>query len=166
MQYSQKYCLVAFREPQKVGTSFGMTEWPLHITLADVFWIDRKETNIDSKLQNLLAQYHKVVITAKNDSTLGETPVVLIEKNEELTNLHNRVIDLLESNSAVFNTPQFTREGFIPHFTIQKTERLQPGDTTTISQISLIDMFPNSDWRQRKVLGVYKLPRASDNSAR
>jgi len=114
MQYSQKYSLVAFLNPQEVGVAFDMTDWPLHITLADVFAIDRKGTGIDDKLHTLLATQSPVEITATHEAVLGTTPVVLVEKAEQLINLHNRIIDLLESCDAVFNSPEFTRDGFLP----------------------------------------------------
>jgi 2'-5' RNA ligase len=157
MQYSQKYCLVSFLEPQKVGDGFDMSEWPLHITLADVFAIDREESRIDEKLRDLLAEQPAVTITAINEATLGTIPVVLVEKTDELTSLHYCILDLLLSNGAIFNTPAFTGDGFLPHSTIQRSGRLQPGDVDSIRTISLVDMFPDDNWQHRKVLGVYLL---------
>lgn len=134
-----------------------MTDWPLHITLADVFAVDREATDIDAKLEKMLSKQQKPTVVARNDTVLGTTPVVLIEKTDELTDLHHQIIDLLESNGAVFNTPEFTRGGFLPHCTIQKSGRVNSGDGITINEITLVDMFPNNDWQRRKVINVYKL---------
>ena len=49
MNYSQKYTLVTFIKPLEVGASFDMVDWPLHITLADVFAIDLS-TDIERQL--------------------------------------------------------------------------------------------------------------------
>lgn len=134
-----------------------MTGWPLHITLADVFAIDGEVKGVDGKLEKLLSQQARLSVTAKEQTVLGTTPVVLIEKNDALVNLHSQIIDLLKSSGAVFNNPEFTRDGFLPHSTIQQSGRLQAGDVIVISEIALIDMFPNDDWQQRKVLSIYKL---------
>lgn len=40
MIYSQRYALVAFFEPLEVDVEFEMSDWPLHVTLADVFSIN------------------------------------------------------------------------------------------------------------------------------
>ncbi len=155
MTYSQKYCLVHFIQPIQVGTQFHMSEWPLHTTLADVFAINRHDSNIDKLFNSKSSQYLSVRSTAIEDSTLGTTQVVLLDKTQELLSLHNDVVALLEENGAVFNTPEFNKEGFIPHSTIQQTQRLNVGEEVIINTLSLVDMFPGDDWQQRKVLATF-----------
>ncbi len=156
MPYSQKYTILAFLQPKIVGDEFQMTEWPLHVTLADVFAINMTE-DLKAALRTLLTNELAVSTKASRDTTLGETSVVLLEKNKALLSLHTRIIDLLQSHGAIFNSPEFTRDGFLPHCTIQKSARLREGDVVTISTISLIDMFPDRDWTKRKVLQNYTL---------
>jgi hypothetical protein len=48
------------------------------------------------------------------------------------------------------NDPQFAKEGFLPHSTVQPHGRLNKGDEVTFSALSIIDMFPNEDPYQRK----------------
>jgi hypothetical protein len=155
MSYSQKYTLVHFFTPLQDGSEFHMTDWPLHTTLADVFAIDRHETNIDAKLSALASRADVVNVVATDESALGVTPVVLLEKTSSLQQLHDSIVSLLEQSGAVFNNPEFTRDGFLPHSTIQSSGRLQIGDEIRIDSISLIDMFPNNDWQQRKVLATF-----------
>ena len=88
MLYSQKYCLVHFIEPLAIGTAFDMHDWPLHITLADVFAIDRNAVRIDDQLKLSVGAHAPVKAHMTEYSTLGETPVVLIKKTPELTRLH------------------------------------------------------------------------------
>ena len=156
MQYSQKYALVSFLEPLEVNAEFTMADWPLHITLADVFAINL-EAAIEQKLASLIGSTPSITLSASGDSILGATKVVLIEKNDELQNLHNHIVALLELKGAMFNIPEFTRSGFLPHSTIQKSGRLHEGDTIDISSVSLIDMFPDENWQRRKVLTNFKL---------
>lgn len=159
MNYSQKYTLVAFLKPIEVGTEFKMADWPLHVTLADVFAIELNST-VEQQLTDLLARQSPVCLSVGEDATLGTTKVALINKNNELQNLHNGIIDLLELNDAKFNTPEFTRKGFLPHSTIQKLGRLNTGDEVEVISVSLVDMFPGGDWQQRKVLNNFNLGEA------
>ena len=155
MTYSQKYCLVHFIQPVQVGTQFHMSQWPLHTTLADVFAINRQDSRIDERLARQFSHYAPVKTTALQDSTLGTTHVVLLDKTPALVRLHNDVITLLEENGALFNTPEFNKESFIPHSTIQQDGRLRAGDEVVIDSLSLIDMFPESNWQQRNILRTF-----------
>jgi hypothetical protein len=155
MKYSQKYSLVGFLESQPTGFEFNMSDWPLHMTFADVFAIERSDVGMDKKMEDALRSQHKVSITPKYPAKLGDTEVILVEKTDELVGLHTQVVDLLEQNGAIFNTPAFTREGFLPHCTIQKSGMLQKN--VVIDELALVDMFPNSDWQQRKILATFKL---------
>ena len=157
MTYSQKYTLVHFTSPIEDGEQFPMSKWPLHTTLADVFAVNRHKTTIDTKLVALLAQIQPVNTSALNDDILGTTPVVLLDKTPPLLKLHTDIVSLLEENDAIFNNPEFTRNGFLPHSTIQKSGRLHASDRITIDSISLVDMFPDDDQMQRKVLTTFKL---------
>ena len=134
-----------------------MSEWPLHVTLADVFAIDRASTDIDSKLAALLAERDAVETAAVTDSTLGTAPVVLLDKTPPLLRLHADIVSLLEENDVRFNVPAFTKDGFVPHSTIQKSGRLDIGETVIITSISLVDMFPGGDWEQRRVLAAFPI---------
>jgi hypothetical protein len=159
MTYSQKYALVHFISPIEDGTQFHMSDWLLHTTLADVFAINRHETNIDKKLATLLAQVETVETTTMDDSILGTTQVILLDKTPPLMKLHTDIVSLLEENNATFNNPEFTRSGFLPHSTIQKSGRLHTGDKVIIDSISLVDMFPDNDWEQRRVLTTFKMKK-------
>ena len=156
MKYSQKYTLVSFFESIEIITEFAMTDWPPHITLADVFAIEL-DTGIEQKLEAMLACQPPITLSARGDSVLGTTEVVLIEKNDGLQKLHDQIVDLLELHGAKFNTPEFTRSGFLPHSTIQKSGRLSEGDKIEINTLFLIDVFPNKNWQQRRVLRKFKL---------
>lgn len=157
MSYSQKYALVHFTSSIQLGASFHMSDWPVHVTLADVFAIDRHGIDIDEKLAHLLTKAEPVQTTALHDALLGTAPVVLLDKTASLIALHTAIVALLEENGATFNTPEFTKDGFLPHSTIQKSGRLHTGDTIVIDSISLVDMFPGGDWMQRRILMTFPM---------
>lgn len=138
------------------GTLFPMSEWPLHITIADVFAINRQATNINTQLATLLQNTTPAKTQAISDGVLGDTPVVLLASTTSLLTLHTAIVDLLEENGGVFNTPHFTKDGFIPHSTIQKDKRLHIGDALIIDSLTLVDMFPDNDWRQRRVIATLR----------
>lgn len=160
MTYSQKYSIVQFLETVREETVFSMDDWPLHTTLADVFALDLNE-DVITKLTAFLATKNSFTIKAKDDMTLGSTdnpcPVTLIENNIMLQSLHDTLIDLLEQSGAIFNSPQYTHQGYLPHSTIQKHARIHAGDVFKVNELSIIDMFVDGDWRQRKVLQTIKL---------
>lgn len=159
MVYSQKYCIVAFNHPIAIGTEFHMTDWPAHITLADIFAINLTSEFVQG-LVNLLAAEPSFTAVARDETVLGTAHVVLIAKHNPLIKLHTHLIDLLTSHGATFNTPERVKAGFLPHCTIQKGERLHMGDQVDIYTVSLVDMFPEENWQQRKVLYNFKMKDA------
>lgn len=157
MAYSQKYTIAHFIQPVKTSNEFRMSQWPLHVTLADTFAIDRHGSNFDIKLAALPQTLSPATTIAKNDTTLGTANVTLLEDTPSLRSLHLSLVSLLEQNGAIFNHPEFTKDGFLPHCTIQNTERLHEGDRLTVSSLALVDMFPGEDWQQRKILATFPI---------
>lgn len=158
MVYSQKYTLVQFLEPVAVGSVFSMDEWPLHMTLADVFAINLSSQFYDNLASFLLlANCFSTEAGVKTNIGDKETNVTLIKNTDELQLLHNSLIDLLENHGAVFNSQQFNREGFLPHATLQQSRQIESGKRITIDELSLIDLFVDEDWTQRKILKSFEL---------
>lgn len=128
-----------------------MSEWPLHVTMADAFTVD-----ITDELMVELRDYTDNTLSAvtyvEKQSILGETPVWILSQTKELQKTHNDIVSILERHGAIFNTPDLTREGFIPHITKTKANGMKSGDKIVISTLSLIDMFPNQNWKERRVI--------------
>jgi hypothetical protein len=151
MTYSQKYTLAYFLQPIDEGDSFHMTEWPPHVTLADVFAVDITKDFI-SDIQAYIETLSPVATSIKDSGMLGTTLVWRLNDAIGLRNMHMSLITILEKHGAVFNVPEFTRDGFIAHITKQPGSTLKPGDEIIVSGVSLLDLFPNKDWQQRKVI--------------
>lgn len=160
MSYSQKYTIVQFLEPTEEQQSFSMDSWPLHLTLADVFAVDLDD-QIVGQLGDLIASENSITVEAGTEDTLGDAKnpikVTLIQNTTELQSLHNLITSFLENNGAEFNSPQFTHGGFLPHVSVQGKKKLTPGEELNIKRLSLIDMFVDGDWQQRKVLANFML---------
>lgn len=160
MTYSQKYAIVHFIEPVPEGTVFTSDTWPPHTTIADVFAIDLTTMFLDA-LSKFIQSIPTVQTTIGNRAVLGsaEEPVYvrLLKENESLHALHNDVIDFLEKYAVQFNTPEYTRDGFLPHITMQLDTEITQNQALSIDSLSLIDMFPDDDWRKRKVISTFNL---------
>ncbi len=133
-----------------------MSEWPLHVTLADTFACELNDT-VYSSLASVCSNQAPLSIATGGTSTLGTTPVVLVDKTDALRSFHDALIELLESNGAQFNTPAFTKDGFLPHISIDSPDQIHAGQTFQLDSLSIIDMFPGGDWRQRKILRTFQL---------
>jgi len=64
---------------------------------------------------------------------------------------------LLEQGDLKLNDPQLAREGFLSHATVQKHARLNKGDRVTFNALTLIDMFPDENPYQRRVVKTIRI---------
>lgn len=154
-EFGQKYVIVQLLEEVAEGTEFVMSEWPLHVTVVGVFAIDWSVPEMTERLTTLLMGRSSVVAHAMGEAYFGpneDIRVTLLEKTEELAKLHSDICALLERGRLKLNDPQFAREGFRPHATVQKRGMLNSGDEVTFEALSIIDMFPGGDPEKRKVL--------------
>lgn len=138
-------------QPVDEGSSFHMTEWPLHITLADVFAVDLT-IELIRDIQEYINMRPIATTYVKAEGKLGTTEVWLLENTPNLYTIHSTLVDILEKHGAIFNTPEFTHSGFIPHITKHSTVDIKIGDKVGVDVVSLIDMFPDQNWQMRKVL--------------
>lgn len=133
-----------------------MSEWPLHITLADVFAVDLKNVDVWAQLADLSKADLPLTVTVGSEAALGPstTPVRvrLVRTTPALQTLHECIVHTLTDAGAVFNTPEYTLAGFLPHITQAKNAAILKGTVLHIDTISLVDMFPCGDWQKRKVL--------------
>ena len=159
-QFSQKYTIVQFLDEVVTGDEFASNEWPLHSTIIDTFAIDWLIDEMIGRLADGLAGYGEVRSVATDDRFFGDeqqTQVTLLERSDSLVTLHLAVLAILENGGLVLNDPQFSRDGFLPHSTVQKNARLQKGDGVRFTALSIVDMFPNADAYVRKVLATISL---------
>lgn len=153
--FTQKYTIVQLLEPVAEGAIYKPADWPLHVTLTDIFAIDWDEETL---LQNCIHESQKlqtVSTIAADDVWFGDeknVQVTLLEKNEAITKLHLELVSFLEKGNVRFNVPEFVGNDFKPHVTVQKDKRLHKGDEVIINTLTVIDMFPDGDPYLRKIL--------------
>ena len=159
-QFTQKYTIIQLFEDVPEGTQFSSSSWPLHATVVDTFAIGWDVATMVKKLEALLTTHKPATSTAAEDAFFGpekQTQVVLLQQTDDLVKLHDDLLELLEQGGLKLNDPQYAREGFLPHSTVQRHARLNKGDTVTFNALTLIDMFPDEDPYQRKVVKTVRL---------
>lgn len=155
--FTQKYAIIQLFEDMPVGMQFSSDNWPLHSTIVDTFAIDWSLPTMTNELTELLGVHSQASSIVKDDRFLGENgqvQVVLLHKTDSLSKLHYDIVARLEEGGLKLNDPQFAKEGFLPHSTVQPHARLNKEDEVTFSALSVIDFFPNNDPYQRKVLAT------------
>lgn len=154
-EFTQKYALIQLFEPLPEGSEFSSSDWPLHSTIADVFATDWDVLTMTRHLAELLGNREPASSNVLEDKFFGpqrEVRVALLGKTASLLSLHHDVIACLETGGWKPNDPQFAKDGFLPHSTVQKHARLHEGETATFDALSIVDFFPENDPYQRKIL--------------
>jgi hypothetical protein len=161
--FTQKYAIIQLFEDAEEGTQFSSSSWPLHSTVVDTFAINWDVPTMIKCLEDLLATHAPATSVAEDDEFFGpvkQTQVVLLRKTDDLVKLHYDVVGLLENGGLKLSDPQFAREGFLPHATVQKHARLDKGNEVHFNALTIIDMLPDNDPYQRKVLKTIRIGSA------
>ena len=154
-KFTQKYTIVQFFDDIDEGYEYSSDSWPLHSTIVDTFAIDWSVDEMASRLKDTLKNHATADSVAEDDRFFGDqgqVQVVLLNRSDSLVELHQDVLTALEDGELKLNDPQFARDGFLPHATVQKHARLKMGDRVQFTALSIVDMFPDEDPYKRKVL--------------
>lgn len=156
--FTQKYTVVHLvEELLPNGYEYSMKDWPVHITLADVFAIEGTWVDLLRDLESGLESQKKFLTEVVDNDLFGvdrSIKVKILKNNSELRELHENIVNTLERHNVIFNSPQYTRSGFKPHSTEQKQASLHMGDTIEFGSITLIDMYPDDNPYKRRILGT------------
>jgi 2'-5' RNA ligase len=147
--------------PLRVGDSFAVATWPLHVTVLPPFLTDATPAEITAAIAAATRAQLPLTVRAGQDELFGRPnnlPVTLIEPHDGLTALHRGLIDAVRPFAAVPDEPAFTGAGFRGHVTVKSPARVHAGDTLTLSQIALVDMLPRAHAAGRTVLATLPLP--------
>ena len=161
-KFTQKYTIVQFFDDIDEGYEYSSDSWPLHSTIVDTFAIDWSVDEMASRLKDALKNHATADSVAEDDRFFGDqgqVQVVLLNRSDSLVELHQDVLTALEDGELKLNDPQFARDGFLPHATVQKHARLNKGDRVQFTALSIVDMFPDEDPYKRKVLRTITVGR-------
>lgn len=137
-----------------------MTHWPLHVTVVPRFSIDMSAEALFSLTKNLVRNQTPATAIAADDEYFGEdnsVHVTLLDMSDELIRMHMHLYTELQKAGAVFDEPKYCGQNYRAHVTVQKSGRLQRGDSVLVDQLTLVDMFHAQDIRGRKILDTVTL---------
>ena len=157
-QYSQKYTVVCFFNPQETSNNFPASEWPLHVTVLDTFKTEWQLSTLSKALGEVAATIAPFDTVPIQKAMLGKdknVPVKLLQIRGAISTLHSKLMNLVDKGSFIFNTPEFVGSGFLPHATDQEDSQVEVGKPYRLGSISLVDMFPNNDHTRREVVGTF-----------
>lgn len=161
-KFTQKYTIVTLLENKKEGYEYTSSSWPLHITIADTFSVELDINILIEKLVRLAETLQPVKAIASHDKNFGpqqQIQVTILDMSGELVALHYSVVELLKEAGVKFNDPQYAETGFRAHSVVQPHARININDTVTLNNLAVIDMFPNNNPYQRKILKVIKFSK-------
>ena len=147
-------------EPLRVGDSFAVAAWPLHVTVLPPFLTDAAPGDIADAIRAAVSGQSPHTVTAGEDALFGrrhDIPVSLVLPHDGLTRLHHTLVAALRPFAAEPDEPAFTGSGFRAHVTHKPPARLHPGTLVTLSQIALVDMLPRAHTSGRTVLATHAL---------
>ena len=133
-----KYVLVSFLGEPPAGV-FSESDWPLNITIVRAFTTAIGQKGIEDLLDDRYAKQKPVEIVGKSKEKFGaegDKPVTLLEPSEDLQRLHEDSLNLLRDSIV----PLRHSFEFVPHITDQPSSTFEPGQTGTLSSISLVHM--------------------------
>lgn len=157
-QYSQKYSVVCFFEPQAKSHQFSASDWPIHVTILDTFKTEWQLDPLSKTLGEIATTVAPFDAIPISEAILGEekdVPIKLLQLQGGILALYEKLMSLVEEGSFVFNTPQFVGDGFLPHATDQTDSQVKTGKSYRLGSISLIDMFPDDNHLRRKTVNTY-----------
>lgn len=157
-EYSQKYTVVCFFAVQDLATNFRASDWPLHVTILDTFKTDWPLDKLTEELEKLVSATATFDVMPTKQAMLGpdkDVPVKLLLPDDDLLALHDKLLELSDEGSFVYNTPEFVGKGYLPHATDQKDSSLKIGRRYHLDSISLVDMFPGSDHMRRAIVDTF-----------
>ena len=158
--FTQKYTIVQFFDDVEVGYEYSSGDWPLHSTIVDTFAIDWPVEKMSAELVKTLQHHDIAISTAEAESDFGEygqVPVVLLKRSDSLVKLHYDILAALQKGGLVLNDPQFARNGFRPHATIQKHRRLRKSEKVRFVALSIVDMFPDGNPYRRRIVQTIQI---------
>ena len=144
----------------RVGESFAVAEWPLHITVVAPFLTDADPAELAAAVAAVAPSHPPLRLVAEHDELFGRlhtVPVTVMGASAQLATLRGELIDALLPFATRPDEPAFTGEHFRPHITWKNGSRVHEGDEFTLTQLALVDMAPRAAVSGRTVLATSEL---------
>ncbi len=157
-----RYVVVAPLTPMSVGDRFITREWPLHVTLVQVFTSEATAAAIGQRLAAVADGSPTITVLAGDDEDFGPSrtiPVTVMEPSRTLHALHAACVAAIDGLGPVYANPEYMGAGYRPHVTVKRQGRVSAGDVLELRQVALVDMDPGQRDGGREVLAVCALGR-------
>lgn len=157
-----RYVVVAPLTPMVVGDRFITREWPLHVTLIQVFASEATPAEIGSRLAAVGSGASAITVVAGEPANFGPSktiPVTVVEPSAALDALHALCVQAVGDLAPVYENPEYMGPGYRPHVTVKRNARVTVGEVLELQQIALVDMEPGQPDGGREVLAVSALSR-------
>ncbi|NEM90039.1 2'-5' RNA ligase family protein [Galbitalea soli] len=157
-----RFVVIASLTPLVAGDAFTLREWPLHLTVAPTFVTPHDAETLAAALRVVCAFHPPFDVVAGGRDGFGrarDIPVTLIAPNAALTALHEQLMTELAGVGVDFDDPDFTGPGYRPHVTVRHHTELASGTVISIRHLALVDMAPEGDTRERRVVWAHDLAR-------
>jgi hypothetical protein len=155
----KRYVIVNMLQPVAVGYEFSAAAWPLHVTI--IPWFHNIDIADATKIVDDIASSHHVLdMKAASREFFGSRnniAVTLLATNPTMQRIHDAFLAALIDHGAVLLNGTYVGSKYRAHVTDQRNDRLHPGDTIGISNLTLVEQFQGSQESGRRVCHVTPL---------
>lgn len=139
------FVIVALLGALPRGLEFRADAWPLHVTLVPPFTTAAAASHVESVVERVCRDFSPVDARVLAEELFGrhkDVPVVTLEPNSTLHDLHVRLLDALEPVVVGGTESQHVRSGFRPHVTERAGAVPSPGSLVRLSRVAVVERDP------------------------
>lgn len=160
------YLMILEVTPLNVGKTYAML--PLHCTLVHWFRMELDPANFTEKLEMVARNFAPLDLTAATEAIYtgktkqGVIPVTvnIVELTQDLKELHFQICEKLDELGVHYTAPQYVKEGYTPHVTVQNGEKLPIGVTHTSAAIYLVEADAPEYGNDRRICSKIEFVRS------
>lgn len=142
VQISKQVFLVYIIEDVEAGRAYPRHDWPLHISLVPWF-VTAKRSELDQMLHDFLVATEPFTVTVGGEDLFGEShrvKVNVIDESTSLQNLHEALLDRVESIGTIIADKEYLRENYRGHITHYFERYKAPGEQFIIDHLYLAEL--------------------------
>ena len=116
---------------------------PLHLTLLSRFLTDLKYSQLQQFVKSVFEKAYEVNLLIDGTAELGpkETPVYIVRKTDEITQLHNDLCRHLDKIHVTYEYPEYVQQGYKPHISKRRGFESNNEDVLVSSRVYLVEII-------------------------
>lgn len=145
-------------EPMEIGKTYSSL--PLHCTLMNWFRTEIELEKMIAAAKEIFNDTHSVELKSDHPELFGPEntiPVHLVTKNDDLAELHSKLLDALDRIGVQHSQPAYVGQGWRPHVTTHEGRALLPGEQKHSSAVYLVEALDALNLTNKKVLARFQL---------